>query len=469
MRVFQFKLTAWIAAGFFALMFVVLIAFNLYAIHRILRDADGRMEVVSHGIMTELAAHGTPPGGPVSPAVIAAIDAHLAFATRHRGIGYAIVSLSYDVLYETPGLSLPRERAFLARERKRPFIVKVGSGGDDLDDALSEWHVMFRCRGKDVIVFTSDRSEYELVEKIIEGMCLALGLAVLLALPLGHLMSRKVLASLDAIDDAVQRLRQGDLSARIATAHSHDEVARLIEALNRTFDSLQASFERIQRFSADAAHEMNTPLTALRGTIEVCLRRERTTAEYQVVLAECLDQITTLSGLMKDLLLLARPGTAEQRRLMAPVNASDLVEQVAEQAQASSTANAVRIACDIQPGIVLTGSEGLLGRLCHNLVDNAIRFSGAAGSVTVSLRRQANTAVLDVRDQGIGIAAADLKRIFEPFYQVEESRSVGTGLGLAIVKWIVELHGGSIVVESQPGQGSLFRVTLPLQVPERPD
>jgi len=461
MRVFQLKLTAWIAAGFFALMLVVLIAFNFYAIHRILRDADDRMETLSEGIMAELTAHGTPPGGPVSPAAIASIDSHLAFATRHRRVGYAIVSLSHEVLYQTPGFSLPREAAFLARERRRPFIVRVESEGDDLEDALSEWHVMFRCPGKDVIVFISDRSEYELVEKILEGMGIALGLAVLLALPLGHLMSRKVLASLDAIDEAVQRLRQGDLSARIATAHSQDEVARLIEALNRTFDSLQASFERIQRFSADAAHELNTPLTALRGSIEVCLGRERTTAEYQAVLTECLEQITTLSRLLKDLLLLARPGTAEQRRLMAPVNASDLVDQVVRQARAANAGSAVRVDCDIQPDIVLNASEGLLRRLCHNLVDNALRFSGKAGAVSISLRRQADAAVLEVRDQGIGIAAADLDRIFEPFYQVEESRSVGTGLGLAIVAWIVELHGGAITVESTPGQGTRFRVTLP--------
>lgn len=461
MKVFQFKLTCWIALGFFLFLFLALVSFNIYAVHEIMHEAEERMEAVSRGILNELEARNSPPDGPIDAATIQGIDANMGFIARERRIGYAIVSQGYDLLYETPGFNLPLDRAFLSKPHERPFIVRVESE-DHLDDALSEWHFLFRYEGDDFIIFTNDRGEYELVERLVEGLGIVLVLAIVLALPSGYFVSRKVLAPLDAIDAAVQKIRDGDLSARIPPIRSKDEVSRLVDTLNLTFEELQASFNRIQRFSADAAHELITPLTAVRGTMEVCLGRERNVEEYQEVLAESVERITSLSTLMKDLLLLAKPGTRAQKRHLAPVNFSSVAERAVEQAQAGGNAATIRVVCDIESDIVLPGSRSLLLRLCYNLVHNAIRFSRAGAVVTVVLRRKDDTGVLEVRDSGIGIRYEDREKIFEQFYQVEEGHSTGAGLGLSIVKWIVNLHDGKIDVESEPGRGALFRVALPL-------
>ena len=276
-------------------------------------------------------------------------------------------------------------------------------------------------------------------------------------------VSRKILNPLDAIGAAVQRIRAGDLAARIARPESDDEVSRLIDTLNLTFDELQASFHRIQRFSADAAHELNTPLTAIRGNLEVCLGRERMVDEYQTVLAESVEQISSLSRLLRDLLLLAKPGSPQQKEHFTPVDCSAMAERAAEQAQLHGDSVGVRVVREIEPGLVLAGNESLLLRLCYNLIHNGIRFSPAGSVVTVKLQRQGDAAVLEVMDRGIGIRPEDQAKIFEQFFPVEKSRNTGNGLGLSIVKWIVDLHGGRIEVESEPDCGALFRVTLPMR------
>jgi signal transduction histidine kinase len=467
MKVFQAKLTCWIALGFFGLMFVMLIAFNVYAVHEITHGAKDRLKTVSRGILKELAAHDCPLQGPIPEATIAEIDANLGFIARERKIGYAIVSLDYRVLHQTPGFSIPSDPGFLARERERPFIQRVVSE-EGLGEALSEWHFMFRYPGEQFIIFTNDRGEYELVERLFEGFGLALVLAIVLALPSGYVVSRRVLRPLDAIDSAVQRIRAGDLSARIERANSKDELARLIDTLNLTFAELEGAFQRVQRFSADAAHELNTPLTAIRGNMEVCLGRERSVEEYQTVLAESVEQITLLSRLLRDLLLLARPGSQQQKEYFTPVSFSLVVEQASEQAGIVAGERSVRVDCEVQSDLVLEGSESLLLRLCYNLVHNAIRFSHPGSTVTVRLDRHGDTAVLQVCDHGIGIRPEDREKVFERFYQVDQSRNAGTGLGLSIVKWIVDLHGGRIEVESEPGCGTLVRVILAVQSGAQP-
>lgn len=464
MKVFQIKLTRWIALGFFCLMFVTLIVFNVYAIHRIVREAKVRMRTVSRGILSELEQDKTPPEGPIAPETLRTIDGNMGYIARERQIGYAVVSRTYNVLYQTPGFNIPLNRKFLAKPHRRPFIVRVESD-EDLDDALKRWYFMYRYEGERFIIFTNDRGEYELVEKLIEGLGLVLVLAILLALPSGYLVSRKILNPLDAIGAAVQKIRTGDLTARIARQDSNDEVSHLVDTLNLTFDELQASFHRIQRFSADAAHELNTPLTAIRGNLEVCLGRERTVDEYQAVLAEGVEQITSLSRLLRDLLLLAKPGSQQQKEHFVPVDYSAVAERAAEQAQIIGESVGVRVVRDIEPGLALPGNESLLLRMCCNLIDNGIRFSSAGSVVTVRLRRQDGAVVLDVMDHGIGIPPEDREKIFEQFFQVEKSRNIGTGLGLSIVKWIVDLHDGQVEVESEAGCGALFRVTLPLAPP----
>lgn len=459
MRSFQLKITCWIAAGFFALMFGVLVLFNVYAIHEVAHTAKKRMKTISRSILEELAS-GAVRSGPIPDEVVRAIDEKLSFVDREGTLSYAVVSKEHRLLYNTPGFNLPLEEEFLSKEHKRLFLQSVRSG-DDAEDLLSVWHFLFRYEGQHFVIFVSDSQSYELLEKFVHGLGICLLLALALAVPSGLFLSKKVLRPLEAIDATAQRVRQGHLEARIATIPGADEIARLADALNATFAELEQSFARIRQFSADAAHELKTPLTAIRGTVEVCLSRERSPAEYQAVLADCAEEVAGLSRMVTDLLLLASPGDESRKRRFAVVDCSDLVRDVIDRLEAITEGKRVRVEQRIEEQVHVSGDETLLQRLCYNLVHNAVRFSESGSTATVSLQRQDGNVLLTVEDHGIGIRPDDRDRIFERFYQVDEGRGSGTGLGLAIAQWVAELHGGRIDVESRPGDGSRFVVTLP--------
>ncbi|MBT4822362.1 MAG: HAMP domain-containing histidine kinase [Lentisphaerae bacterium] len=462
MKSFQFKITCWIAFGFFSLMFLILIAFNGYAIHEVAHSAKRRMKTISRGILRELETYDTPSSGPIPESTITMVNEKLAFIDQEGRVAYAIVSKEHAVLYRTPGFNIPIDETFLARPHGRLFLHEVKSGGDELEDALSEWHFLFRYEGDSFTIFASDRGDYELLERFLEGLAAALILALMFALPSGYLLSRKILAPLHAIDAAAEQLRAGNLDARVVTRKQDDEISRLINTLNLTFAALQRSIDQISQFSADAAHELNTPLTVLRGQLEVCLGRERTVHEYQTVLADSVEQIISLSRMLKDLLLLAGPGRERHRKAFSLTDWSLAVEDTVTSLEMVAAGGNTRVRSNIEPEVQLVGDAPLLQRLCYNLIYNAIRFSPVGGTVTVRLRRVLDTAVFEVKDQGIGIKDEDQKKIFERFYQVDESRNTGTGLGLSLVKWIAEMHDGQIEVESELGNGSLFRVTLPM-------
>jgi len=458
MKSLQFKMTCWIALAFFSLMFVLLVAFNIYAFHEVAHQEKRRMKTISRGILRELVGRGV--HGAVSEQAIASINEKLSFIDKEGKLAYAIVSEDHRVLHHTPGFSIPLNEKFLAKEHKRLFLHSVKSG-EDLDDLLAEWRFIFRYQGDGFIVFVSDYQNYELFERFMGGLAAVLVLALVLAVPCGFFLSRRILEPLSAIDATVQDIRAGDLRARIPAVASGDELSRLVETLNLTFDELEASFERIKQFSADAAHELNTPLTAMQGNLEVSLGRERTTLEYQTVLAECIEEISSMSRMVKDLLLLANPGNGRRKESFGRLDCSAVVEEASARLETIASKNSIRILRDIEPNVELEGDASLLSRLCHNLIHNAARFSPPDTDVTVALRRARAEVVLEVRDQGVGIKPQDRDRIFERFYQVAESRSAGAGLGLALVKWIADLHGARIEVESDPGRGSLFRITLP--------
>jgi len=468
MKSFQAKITCWIAAGLFAFMFVIMVAFNAYAIHEVAHIAKTRMKVISRSILRELADQGVPTGGPIPTDVTDLITERLAFVSETNVLAYAVVSRDHRILYSTPGFNLPRDPRFLAKEHKRIFLHSVGSG-EHVDELFSEWHFMFRYAGDDFVVFTSDAGNYELFERMIQGTGIVLALALLLAVPCGYALSRRILRPLAAIGEATERVRAGNLTARIPSPNSHDEIERLVDDLNATFAELEESLTRSSQFSADAAHELKTPLTALRGNLEVCLGRERTPEEYQMVLAEAIEEVVSLSGLVKDLLLMATPGEPGRQRQFTTFDfaaeAADIVEHLAHFAEEKR----VCVETELPAEVPIHGDQALLPRVCYNLCHNAIRFSPPGSTVTVSLRVTGDDIVLAVADQGLGIEPEEQERIFERFYQVDGSRSTGSGLGLAIAAWVVELHGGRIDVVSEPNQGSTFTVRLPMGQAPSPD
>lgn len=463
MESFRLKVTWWIALVLFGLMFVTLVAFNIYAIHEVGHHSLTRMKTLSRAVLAE-AKTALGRDETISAATFARVDASLEILDPKGRLEYAVFDDADRIIHLSPHFGRIDDPSVLRAEPEDLMIRSIPSSGSSgaVEDLFSEWHFLMLNRGQNLTVVVSDREDYESLERFATGFLVVTLLAALVSIPCGYLLSRRILVPLAAMQNAVQEVRQGNLDARIPLPKGKDEIVEMAQSLNHTFADLAALLDGMRRFCADAAHELKTPLTALRGNLEVCLAKERTAEEYQMVLGESVAEIASLSSMVHDLLLLSISGdrcrTASFRE-MAP---GPLFREVTVQLALLAEEKQVQLATEIDDDLCIAGDEKLLPRVCYNLVDNAIRYSPTGATVAVRWARKGDEAVLTVTDTGIGIAAENHERIFERFHQVDESRSRGTGLGLAIVKWIAELHDGRVDVVSELGQGATFRVHLPL-------
>jgi heavy metal sensor kinase len=267
--------------------------------------------------------------------------------------------------------------------------------------------------------------------------------------------------------DTARKIEAEDLSQRIETGESNDELGRLASVLNDMLMRLESSFAAVRHFSADAAHELRTPLTILKGEIEVALRAPRPDEEYRQVLRSCLEEVDRLSTLVQDLLFLARSDGGNMEGGKAPINVSDVIADVAPSLEALAETMGVTLTVTATTPAWVEGNAPMLFRLLFNLGENAIKYTPAGGAVEVALHRNGQEAALEVKDTGPGIPPEERARIFDRFYRGDPARSRGgTGLGLALARSIVLLHHGHITVEGTPKQGSCFRVILPLTAPQ---
>ena len=273
----------------------------------------------------------------------------------------------------------------------------------------------------------------------------------------------RALAPVDAMVEAARRIEAEDLSRRIADADAPDELARLAAVLNDMLARLEASFSTARRFSADAAHELRTPLTILKGEIEVALRSPDR-ADDRRVLESCLEEVDHLIALVADLLFLARADAGAVDVPGTTVDLAHAVDEALPALRALADQAGVALEAHASGPAPVRGSEPLLFRVVFNLVDNAIKHSGAGHRVTVAVGRRDGRAVLDVEDDGPGIPPEVRERVFDRFYRADPARSgVGAGLGLAVTRSIVAVHGGDVRADAgRAGKGTAFRVTLPL-------
>jgi heavy metal sensor kinase len=279
----------------------------------------------------------------------------------------------------------------------------------------------------------------------------------------GWFLARRALAPVDAMVETARKIEAEDLSRRIETAGGDDELERLAAVLNDMLSRLERSFTTVRHFSADAAHELRTPLTILKGELEVALRSLPADGEYSRVLTSCLEEVERLRTLVEDLLFLARSDSGNIRVPQIPVNLAEVLEDVSPALLA--LAETAEVSCSIAPASALwvQGNAPLLFRVIFNLGENAIKYTPAGGNIVIALSEHDNEATLEVKDTGPGIAPEEQTHIFDRFYRSDRARSRGgTGLGLALVRSIVQLHNGRITVTSAAGQGSCFRVALPL-------
>ncbi len=279
----------------------------------------------------------------------------------------------------------------------------------------------------------------------------------------GYALAGRALAPVDRITRLAGAIGEADLGRRLDLALPRDEIGRLARTFNAMLDRLEAAFARQRQFAADASHELRTPLSLVRGQLELALARPRDPAADQAVLEELAEDVERLARLAQTLLMLARSDAGALRLSEDAVDLAVLVDLVAEQYGAAAAAAGVRLATAVEP-TTIDADEDRLIQVLVNLTDNALRYAPAGTTVTLGCRADAGTAAFWVADAGPGIPAEHLPRLFDRFYRADPGRDRargGIGLGLSISKEIVEVHGGTIVVESAPGAGTTVLVTLP--------
>lgn len=289
------------------------------------------------------------------------------------------------------------------------------------------------------------------------------GLVLMLFLGTGAtwLMAGKALKPLGELTDTIEEIGGNNLSRRVEHQDRADEIGQLAGSFNHMMDNVSASFERQQRFSASAAHELKPPLATMLVNLDVLDMEEKASAaQMERVLSIVRTNTERMIRLVDNLFQLT---TEKSSEMCEEVPVDEMFAEILEELSAQLNAKHLSVSLSSLSGIKLTGNRTMLYRAMSNLVENAAKYNRENGSIFISASQQQEDVIIKIADTGIGIPKEECERIFEPFYRVDQSRSRsigGAGLGLALVKDIVEKHRGTIQVHSRAGQGSEFILYL---------
>jgi len=280
-------------------------------------------------------------------------------------------------------------------------------------------------------------------------------------------LAHEALAPVEALSQTAANISGQTLSTRLTLTAPYTEFQRLAHTFNGMLDRLQQVFEGQRRFVADAAHELKTPLTAMKGNFEVILQRTRSAEEYREAIFSNLAEVDRLTTMTQSLLTLAQFAGDRPPLVLQALDLPPLVEEVVNELSVLAQDGGIHLQAECQPVFPLMGDASQIKQALINLLDNALRHTPSGGTITVRVDTHDTAIRLSVGDTGPGIDSQHLPHLFERFYRVDQARdrqSGGTGLGLAIVKEIVEAHGGHIEAQSQVGKGTTMTITLPTGV-----
>ena len=308
-------------------------------------------------------------------------------------------------------------------------------------------------------------------------MFLIAPLMLLLSVAVAYVIAGNTFKPVDTLINEVEAITDGrSLHRRVPTDEADEELARLADTLNRMIGRLQMSFGALRRFTADASHELKTPLTVVRADVERAMHPSATGDERMQALEEAMQEVARMSDLVDSLLTLARADEGRFDLVRETIHLEPVVRDVYETALILGEGAGVTVTMPLVEDAVVMGDSTRLRQLFLNLITNAIKYTPEGGHVEMTLSLRNNNEVgFAVRDTGVGIAAVDLPHIFDRFWRADKARSRrsaadlrgtgergGFGLGLAIAQWIAQAHGGTLTAQSRLGRGSIFTVLLPV-------
>jgi heavy metal sensor kinase len=334
---------------------------------------------------------------------------------------YGRIRLTNSIIVDEPG---------------KTYLLQVGASLAAMDGALSRF-----------------------LQLLLWGVPVGLFVAILA----GRWMATVALGPLLRFASAARAIDVTNLRQRLPVRGVHDELDDVAHAFNETLGRVEDAVGEMRQFSTALAHELRTPIAALRGEIELAAMKSSTGDPYRLTAASQLEELDKLKRLIDQLLTLARAESGQIPLSRGPVDLGPLVVSVVEQLEAVAQANGLELRCEVEDEIRVQGDGEWLERLLLNLLDNAFKFTPRGGRVVVRLSEGEGQARLEVADTGIGMPADVLPHVFERFYRADPARSSserGVGLGLSLVKWIVDRHEGTVEATSEPGRGSRFTVKI---------
>jgi len=299
------------------------------------------------------------------------------------------------------------------------------------------------------------------------GRWLVLTMSVVILAGIGFTtawLTRRALRPIDRVVTRARRIGEANLADRLPHPGTQDEIGRLVETLNDMLGRLERSFEVQRRFTADASHELRSPLSRLRAELEVTLRRPRETGDYEETLRSCLDEVERVQSLIEELLALARIDARQEPETPEPVPVSEIVAAAVAAVRPKAAKRSIDVTIDRPTELLVTTAPMAAQVALANILDNAVKFSPPGGQVRIVVSAANREAVIAVSDCGPGVAPEEAAQLFERFYRGKASRSAGApgvGLGLAISRALVERQGGRISVDARAEAGATFSVRLP--------
>ncbi len=307
---------------------------------------------------------------------------------------------------------------------------------------------------------------YEVLDNFFYNALFIAPFALLISILGGWFLATRSLKPVDTLTKAAREITAQNLSRRLPMSNVDDEIGRLTAQFNDMIERLEKSFAQIQQFSADASHELKTPLTIMRGEIEIALRKKRLSKDTRELLMSIYDELLRLSTIVESLMTLIKSDSGRLVIAQEQVSIYELIKELIDEFNTLLETKHIRLKLHPNAYPNITGDRAKLKQLFLNLLDNAIKYTLSRGSINITIDIKDSHALIVFQDTGVGIPAEDLGKIFERFYRsknhLQGIKPEGSGLGLAIAKWIAEAHRGTIEVRSIEGKGSTFSVRLPL-------
>jgi len=451
----RWKFTLWFGVTLALLLFCFSMLQFVVTRHQLLDSVDDELEEEIGEIAKEIR---------MAPKPTEVLEQTRRRFLEHGEYHFQLTAPAGNVLFQSPAL-----------DGHPPLASDTATMPDSPQFDTRDLPVLGRCRvvasavdgpgGRYHVHAVTSLAPFEQQISLLITVLLASGpIAIAAAIVAGYTLSRRVLSPVARIVNVANRITATDLRQRVDVVNPNDELGRLAQTFNALIDRLQRAIEEMRRFTSDAAHELRTPLAALRSEIDIARREPRTAEEYRQALDTAADEASRLTRLADQLLFLSRQEAGTMPIEREEVRLDALLKDVAEQFAGRASEAGITIAIDPLEPWTVRGDDIQLSQVFYNVLDNAIKYTPRGGRITIRGRARGERVEIEIEDTGSGIMPEHLPHIFNRFYRVEQSQNGepgGSGLGLAIAQSATTAHGGTISMRSAPESGTVVTIELP--------